>query len=189
MGDIAAGQPTGLQFARALSHPLRRRLFFEYHREATSPSRAAKRLDARLNVVSYHTHVLLEQRCIQEVDSRRVRGAIERFYRATLDPIIEDDEWVALPRQLRRAMTQTTLSMVWSEIRRAGMTGGFDSASTHLSRTPLDLDDDGREQLNRLLREMMDDAIRIQSESAARGSATTHKLELVMLHFDRASTP
>jgi hypothetical protein len=189
MGSTAADQPTPLEFARALSHPLRHRLLLEYHRDTTSPSRAAKRLAARLNVVSYHTHVLLSHRCIELVDSRRVRGAVERFYRATRDPIIEDAEWAALPARLRRAMTQTTVSMVWSEVRRAAMTGGFESASTHLSRTPLDLDEHAREELNGLLRVLMDEAIRIQSESAARRSATKHKVELVMLHFGRTSAP
>ncbi len=189
MASTAADQPTALEFARALSHPLRHRLLLEYHRDTTSPSRAARRLEAPLNVVSYHTRVLLSHRCIELVDSRRVRGAVERFYRATRDPIIEDGEWSALPARLRRAMTQTTVSMVWSEVRRAAMAGGFDAASTHLSRTPLDLDDDARDQLNGLLRHLMDEAIRIQSESAARNPAIEHRVELVMLHFGRTSAP
>ena len=48
------------------------------------------------------------------------------------------------------------------------MAGGFDAASTHLSRTPLDLDDDASDQLNGLLR---------------------HRVELVMLQFGWTSAP
>jgi DNA-binding transcriptional ArsR family regulator len=189
MGAVPDESPSGLQVARALSHPLRRRLFYEFHREETSPSRAARRLDEPLNVVSYHTRVLLEQHCIRLVRSRRVRGAVERFYRATTDPIIEDAEWVELPAKLRRAMTLTTLSMVLSEARHGAVNGGFDAGTTHMSRTPLDLDRTGREELNRLLRAVMDDAIRIQSESLARDRETTSPVELVMLHFGRVSAP
>jgi Helix-turn-helix domain len=189
MGSEAAPEPTGLQLAQALSHPVRHRLLLQYHRAATSPSRAARLLEAPLNVVSYHTRVLLNHRCIEEVDRRRVRGAVERFYRATRDPIIEDEEWAALPRRLRRAMTLNTLAMMHSEARQGAINGGFDDPCTHMSRTPLDLDEQGRTELNGLLRTLMDDAIRIQSESVARRPRSTSPVELVMLHFRRASSP
>jgi hypothetical protein len=189
MSSPSAEPPSALQFARALAHPLRRRLYYEYHREPTSPSRAAKRLDARLNVVSYHTNVLLSACCIELVDRRPVRGTVERFYRATRDPIIEDDDWEALPTRLRRAMTHGMLSMTWADVRRAALNGGFDESCTHLSRTPLELDSEGREELNARLRSMMDEALRIQAASAERGPARTFPVELVMLQFGSASTP
>lgn len=189
MSSSPADAPTALQFARILAHPLRHRLYLEYHREPTSPSRAAKRLGARLNVVSYHTHVLLSHRCIELVDRRRVRGTVERFYRATRDPIIEDDAWEALPARLRRGLTHGTLSMTWTEVRRAALSGGFDEACTHMSRTPLELDREGRDELNARLRGLMDEVLRIQAESTRRGSTRTFPMELVMLHFDQASTP
>ena len=189
MGSAAAEQATGLRLARALAHPLRHRLFFEYHREITSPSRAARRLDAPLNVVSYHTHVLRRERCIEQVDSRRVRGAVERFYQATVEPVLSDEAWAALPPRLRRGMTHGALSMMWREVRRSAMTGGFDASCVHLSRTPLDLDEQGAQELNGLLCDLLDAAIRIQSESQARAAGAASPVELVLLHFGRASAP
>jgi hypothetical protein len=188
MAAPRAVPPSSIDLARALSHPLRHRLLLEFHRGATSPSRAARRLDEPLNLVSYHTQVLLSRRCIELVDSRRARGAVERFYRTTIEPFLDDDEWLALPPALRRALTQSTLSMIWREVRHAAMTGGFDGARTHLSRIPLELDDEGRDELNRVLRTLVDDTIRIQSESSARLGATS-PVELVMLHFGRTSPP
>jgi Helix-turn-helix domain len=189
MSSNAADAPSALQFAHALAHPLRWRLYHEYHREPTSPSRVARRLDARLNIVSYHTHVLLSHGCIELVDSRRVRGTVERFYRATQDPIVEDDEWETLPMRLRRALIHGTLSMTWTEVGRAALNEGFDRAHTHMSRTPLELDGEGRDELNALLRGVMNDALRIQNESTQRGSSPTFPVELVMLHFGRTSPP
>jgi hypothetical protein len=186
MGSTTAD---ALQFARALAHPLRWRLYHEYHREPTSPSRAARLLGARLNVVSYHTHVLLSRRYIEQVDSRRVRGTVERFYRATQDPLLEDDEWEALPLRMKRGLIHGTLAMTSAELRRAALNGGFDQACTHVSRTPLELDGQGRDELNALLRGVLDDALRIQAESLQRVSSETFPVELVMLHFGRASTP
>lgn len=186
---MSSAAPTATQFARALAHPLRHRLYLEYHRAPTSPSRAAKRLDARLNVVSYHTHVLLSQQCIELVDRRRVRGAVERVYRATRAPVVEDDDWAALPMRLKRAMTHGTLSMAWTDVRHAALNGGFDASWTHISRTPLELDSEGREELNARLRSLMDDVLRIQASSRQRGSARTVPVELVMLHFGRGSAP
>jgi hypothetical protein len=188
MAAPRAVPPTSTDLARALSHPLRHRLLLEFHRGATSPSRAARRLDEPLNLVSYHTQVLLSRRCIELVDSRRARGAVEHFYRATIEPFLEDDEWLALPPGLRRALTQSTLSMIWRELRHAAMTGGFDGAGTHLSRVPLELDDEARDELNGRLRALIDDAGRIQAESSAR-SGPTSRVELVVLHFGLASPP
>jgi hypothetical protein len=189
MAAAGPDPPTSIDLARALAHPLRHRLLLEFHRGTTSPSRAAKRLDAPLNLVSYHTQVLLSRRCIELVDSHRARGAVERFYRATIEPYLEDAEWLALPPALRRAMTQSLLALIWRDLRHAAMAGGFDTAYSHLSRVPLELDDRARDELGGLLRGLIDEVVRIQDESAARSPGSGAPVELVMLHFRRASAP
>ena len=181
--------PTGIELAHVLSHPVRHQLLLEYHRAETSPSRAAKRLGFPLNVASYHTNVLLDKHCIELVRSRRVRGATERFYRATGEPILDDAAWEGLPLRLRRAMTHRTLGMIWSEAGRAAVNGGFDDAHMHLSRTPLELDERATDELNRLLSAVLDDALRIQSESLARRPAATRAVSLVMLRYGQSSPP
>src|SRR5215203_4374442 len=95
--DPIAGQPP----TRALANPLRARLLFEYQREAISPSRLASRLGKPLNLVSYHTKVLVELGCIALARTQRRRGAIEHFYRAVALPLLEDDAWEQLPLGLR----------------------------------------------------------------------------------------
>jgi DNA-binding transcriptional ArsR family regulator len=187
-----AKSPSPVDVARALAHPLRHRMLLEFHRSPSSPSQVARTLDAPLNVVSYHTKELCRRGCIELVDSRRVRGATERFYRSTVEPILDDDDWAALPARLRRELTQRALAMIWSDVRRAGMLGGFDTARSHLSRTPLELDAQGCEELNRLLSDVLDRAIAVEAESAARGGGDSQPAELVMLHFTRppaASAP
>jgi len=174
--------PELLRFAHALANPLRHKLLLEYHSAETSPSRAAKRLGAPVNLAAYHTGVLQREGLIELVRTEQVRGAREKYYRATVEPWIEDAEWALLPLSIRHKLTQTLLLMLWSEVRRAGMAGGFDAQETHLSRTPLEVDDQGLHELNSALKNLLETAVRIQQDSRARGGELT-TARLVLMHF------
>jgi len=89
---MPAGPTVDNRFARMVAHPLRQRLIVGYTVEPTSPSRLAAALGERVNVVSYHTGVLLRAACIELVRTERRRGATEHFYRATAPGVIEDHE-------------------------------------------------------------------------------------------------
>src|ERR1700754_125573 len=97
--------------ARVIAHPLRLRLIHEYTVGESSPSRAAAALGERVNLVSYHTGVLLRAGCLELVGTKRRRGATEHFYRATVPGVILDDEWALLPASLRRQLARRTLGV------------------------------------------------------------------------------
>lgn len=79
---------------KAMSHPLRAEAFrLIRDRGPLSPAEVARELEADLTDVSYHVRKLNEFSCIEEVDNRQVRGAIEHFYRATEQHMIDTEEW------------------------------------------------------------------------------------------------
>jgi hypothetical protein len=172
-----------VRVARALGHPLRLRIFFEYHRATTSPSRVARRLDQRLNLVSYHTRQLARLGCIEEARWEQRRGVIERFYRAAVSPVIEDADWRRLPLKLRRRLTRSTISLIAADASRSALHGGFDGEQAHVSRLPLRVDEQGAAELAIVLRRLLADAARIEADSAARTGDGASR-ELVVLCFE-----
>jgi DNA-binding transcriptional ArsR family regulator len=184
--EAEGGRPDAIAVARALGHENRLRVFFEYHRATISPSRVSRRLDMPLNVVAYHTNALRKSGCIEPARVERRRGVVERFYRAAVSPLIEDEDWQRVPLKLRRRLTRSTVSLVVADATRAAVHGGFDGVMAHVSRTPLRLDDAGAQQLTALLRRLLDDIARIERDSAARGGDGSAR-ELIVLCFDDLS--
>lgn len=68
---------------QALGHPLRRRIMrlLLGNDRATSPTQAARLLDASLSHVSYHFRMLARAKALEKAGERPVRGSVEHFYR------------------------------------------------------------------------------------------------------------
>src|SRR3954453_3614820 len=97
------------RLARVLAHPLRDRVLFEYQGAPAAPSEVAGRLGRPLNLVSYHTGVLVRLGCLELVRTERRRGGLTRVYRSTVGQILDPGAWIALPLPLRRALVLRTL--------------------------------------------------------------------------------
>lgn len=175
--------------ARMIRHPLRQRLLFEYAECVTSPSRIAAAVGEPLNVVSYHTKVLLTAGYLALVRTERRRGAREHFYRTTMATAIEDAAWGRLPLTLRRALSRGLLDSVCREAADALPQGGMDPPSTHMSRSQFTLDVQGQWELAELLLDAFNRAHAINGASRARGGDDRANYELVIMSFERASRP
>jgi DNA-binding transcriptional ArsR family regulator len=175
--------------ARMVRHPLRAQALFRYAQGVTSPSEIATALGARLNLVSHHTKVLLQAGAIELVHTVRKRGATEHFYRALLPVAIEDPEWAELPLKLRRALTRAVIDGAMREAADALADGGMDGEITHLSRTYLALDDQGERELAALLRDTFSRAQHIELMSRERVADAATRQELVIMSFQRGSSP
>jgi len=172
-----------------LSHRLRRQILERLSDHGVaSPNALADALDEPLGNVSYHVRILRELGCVELVRTEPRRGALEHFYRATLSPWIDDEQWARLPVAFRRTTFARTLAADLEAAAQAGREGGFDGPEAHLSRTQLTLDEHGRIQLTALLDHTLDAAQRIHSESAARlperapDAPPTIATELVIIH-------
>jgi hypothetical protein len=174
---------------KLLRHPLRQRLLFEYAARVTSPRDVAAALDAKLNLVSYHTHRLLDAGCLELVRTERKRGAHQHFYRAVVASEIQDDDWELLPTRLRRVLLRRTMDEMFKEAGDALPRGGMDSRDTHMNRSFLTLDEQGRAALAALLHTTFEAAFAIQDESRRRSAAGQVPCELIVMSFERASRP
>jgi DNA-binding transcriptional ArsR family regulator len=187
MAKQAAG-PVDPRLAKALSHPMRTRILAILNEQVASPNEIAEMIDERLPNVSYHVRALLELGCIELVSTAQRRGAIEHYYRAIVRPFFSDRDWKRLPRSGRQAVSDLTLQMVWDDASAAIKSGTFESrADRHLSRTPLNLDEQGWDELNTLLRSVHAQAESIGSKSAKRLAKSKEdglSTMLVMMHFE-----
>lgn len=179
------------RIARALSHPLRRSVLgLLMELPEASPNQIAARLEVPLSTVSYHVHVLRDLECIELVRTVPRRGAVEHFYRATLEPYLDDAQWESLPVAVRRQLTGQTLGELMREMGAAARAGGFDPPGAHIDRIPLRLDSAGWTELSRLLIATLREAACIQERSNTRGEPVeeTRPSQLGIVHFVRSDT-
>jgi hypothetical protein len=174
---------------KLLRHPLRQHVLSKYADSVTSPRDVADALGAKLNLVSYHTRVLLDAGCLELVRTERRRGAHQHFYRAALRGEIHDEDWAQLPMRLRRTLVRMIIDAGFREAGDALPRGGMDSRDTHVSRSFLKLDERGRAALAALLHSTFAAACEIERASRERDAAGQSPCELIVMSFERASRP
>lgn len=70
----------------SLSHALRRRILVKLaDGSASSPNQLSQELDEPLGNVAYHVSVLSNYGCLKLVKTRPRRGAVEHFYKSTVE--------------------------------------------------------------------------------------------------------
>jgi DNA-binding transcriptional ArsR family regulator len=182
--------PEGItqQLAKALAHPLRVKILSSLQKGISSPNQLAQELGEPLGNVSYHVKTLLEYDCVELVKTEPRRGAVEHFYRATERAFFDEADWKKIPASARKGITGVVLESIGKDSTEALMAGTMDARpETHVTRTPLVLDERGWKDLNDVLSGALDRATEIQEEAANR--LTEEKSEgfstkLAILHFE-----
>jgi DNA-binding transcriptional ArsR family regulator len=181
------------RLAKALSHPLRQRILQRLtDGRVASPSELAEALDEILGNVSYHVRMLRDLDCIELVRTEPRRGALEHYYRAKVRPWLDDEQWARLPPSFRDIALGNAFSAIVDEASSASREGGFDHPGTRVTRVPLTIDEQGRDEIATLLAETLHTAQRIHAESADRHRDADQDTppmivtELALLHFRHA---
>ncbi len=182
--------PEGItqQLAKALAHPLRVKILTSLHKGISSPNQLAQELGEPLGNVSYHVKTLLEYDCVELVKTEPRRGAVEHFYRATERAFFSESDWEKIPASARKGISGVALEAIGKDSTEALVAGTIDARTdSHVTRTPLVLDEKGWKELNKVLVDTLDRALEIQGEAAGRlaeekeeGMAT----KLAILHFE-----
>jgi len=182
--------PEGItqQLAKALAHPLRVKILTSLHDGISSPNQLSQQLGEPLGNVSYHVKTLLEYDCVELVKTEPRRGAVEHFYRATERTFFSDRDWKKIPASARKGITGSVLETVGQDATEALTAGTIDARpDSHVSRTPLTLDDQGWSDIASLLTETLEKALEIQDEAASRlgdDKADAIGTKLAILHFE-----
>lgn len=158
---------------KAMSHPLRAEAFrLIRDRGPLSPAEVARELEADLKDVSYHVRKLGEYSCVEEVANRQVRGAVEHFYRATEQHMIDTEEWGELAEaepQMAEALTDEFMQNIvddYSASRRAAVVGLDEEF--WIVRTPMVLDPEGVREALEASERYQDEMTEIAARSAER---------------------
>jgi DNA-binding transcriptional ArsR family regulator len=185
MPDETDPAPLDTRLAKALSHPLRQRLLIAYTARVASPGELAQELDEPIGDVSYHTKRLLAHGCLELVRTEPGRGGVKHLYRAAVGYELEDEQWGTLPPGMRRSIASPVLAQIVEDALGAAAGGGLESDDVHLSWMPLRLDERGWRELSRLLRDLVDEARRIEAESARRagGEPDARPSTLTVMHL------
>lgn len=182
------------RLVRVLAHPLRQQLLIMLHKHGvSSPRQLAELSGERLPNVSYHVRVLRDAGCVELVDEKPRRGAIEHFYRASARPILDDAQWAQLPISVRRALFGQTLRELWDDVLAAANTGGFDDPQAHVSRTWFQLDETAWSELVDVMANVLDRAFELHAQSAARlgqggDQDGVRRVAMGLLLFERSET-
>jgi DNA-binding transcriptional ArsR family regulator len=185
--------PEGItqQLAKALAHPLRVRILTSLQKGISSPNQLAQELGEPLGNVSYHVKTLLEYDCVELVKTEPRRGAVEHFYRATERAFFSDADWAKIPSSARKGISGVILETIGQDATAAMTAGTIDERTdSHISHSPLLLDEQGWTELNGLLMETLNRANEIQEEAASRlvdDKAEGLSTSLSILHFETPS--
>jgi DNA-binding transcriptional ArsR family regulator len=172
------------RIVKALSHPLRYRLLARLNAGVASPAEMARELELPIGRVSHHVRTLARIGAIELVRTRPRRGATEHFYRAAVPAWFTDEDWARVPASVRDAIGRQNVEQVVRDLVRAAP-DGFRHPSAHLSFLPLELDDQGMQEISALLTETLSRVAAIESESVRRATEATSSTQLVLLHFER----
>lgn len=177
----------------ALRHPLRVQLLRFYVEGTRSPNEVATQLRLPVGTVSYHTRVLAKTGFVELIDERKVRGAVEHFYRAIRGARLDQKEWEQLNDEERAEISCLVTHNMTSELFGALWSGKLDSRfDRHLTWHPFSLDEEGWSELMTLLLGTMKEAEEIQARSDERRIESDEEpipTILGLMGFERGAFP
>jgi DNA-binding transcriptional ArsR family regulator len=182
---------------RVLGHPLRHRILIRLFEAEGSPREIADELTAEgyehatTQAVANHIRTLVDAGLAALVRVERVRGAQKHIYRGAGD-YFSDAEAHSLPVSVRRTAMARYAGLIRNDLRRAASTGGFDHPEVHATRIPLELDEEGFEEVRDIVNDAFERVMRARANAAER-LARDPEIEPIrsmaaFLHFLRDAT-
>lgn len=158
--------------AAIVAHPLRARCLTHLAERTASPSEMKLALGVPLGDVAYHVKRLCELGAVELVETRQVRGAIEHFYRANLQPFYSDEEAATLTVDERQRFAEQVCMLAFADATRAVEERTFCARPDYYAtRVPLKVDEEGWRELNQAYRELLERIMEIKAASAERTAA------------------
>ncbi len=114
--------------AKALGHPVRVLILAEVNRkELLSPKQFAARHNKVLSNVSYHFRQLEKYECIELFEEKKVRGAVEHFFKPKRRALFDGKSWDDLPQSVKEGMSADLFTEFLTLVSDAMLTGTFDA--------------------------------------------------------------
>jgi len=162
-------EPADQRLLMALQHPLRAEALSILNVRVASPAEIARELGLDVSKVAYHVSQLLAYECVEMVETRRVRGATEHFYRGIGQKYLDESFWEKLRPNVRNAISMTGLRVIFGAIRDSVRAGIFDrQKDRHLAVVTYELDGQAWQEIADLYNESLDRTMEIAAEAAER---------------------
>jgi DNA-binding transcriptional ArsR family regulator len=156
-------------FTAVVSHPIRARTLTIFADREASPVEIARELGIEPSHVAYHVRLLLKEGLIELTEETPKRGSIEHRYRAVIPPELSDEEYAALSVEERSTFSRLIFSLTAADASCAFSFGSFaHRPDHHISRMPLQVDEEGWTELRDLFESTLREAYRIKRESRDR---------------------
>lgn len=183
------------QLAAALSHPTRAHVLTVLSQHTASPRQLAEELGVPTRHVAYHVKRLEELGCVELAQTKAVQGGrvVEHIYRATQRSYFDADAWERLNDQQKRGVVTTYLRLASEDVNEAILAGTIhEPDDNHISRTVMSVDQEGWQELVKVLDRAVSEVLDIQERIAERTAGQEDPLmmltKVLILHF-RAPEP
>jgi len=190
-GKAKIRQIVDQQLVKALAHPLRAQILAILNERVASPNELSQELGEGLSQVSYHVKVLRDYECIELVKTEPRRGAVEHYYRGMKRSFLNDVDWQGLSPSAKEGISVAGVRMIMSEAIEALGAGTFDAREdSHLSCTPVIVDEKGWGELASVLSTTLERVLEIQAQSAGRLSKAKEEgiaATIAILGFESAA--
>lgn len=176
---------------KVMANALRTQILTTLCERVASASELAKELGRSIDSVSYEMRVLREAKLIEKVAEKRVRGADETFYRATTRASFDDAEWMMVADNVKLSLRSSLLQTLMDDAIDALTEGVFDARDdAHMSWVALIADEQGCEDIARILGRALSEVLKVRDDSAERLIAKDEEgisLGVSMLGYTTAS--
>jgi hypothetical protein len=99
----------------------------EVNKGVISPKTLAQRHELVVSNVSYHFRKLEELECVEVVAEKKVRGAVEHFYKATRRALFDGKPWDNLPQSVKEEWSGDTFGNILKRVSDAMAMSTFDA--------------------------------------------------------------
>ena len=157
---------------KAMANAMRVQLLTIFNERVSSATSIGRELGIEPTELHYDIEVLRNLGCIEIVEEKKRRGAIEVFYKATDRAYLTEFEWPVVPESLRGGLRASLLKSIMDDATIAIAEETYDSLDkAHMSWTPLIVDEEGWERLTEILQAALDEVLAVSQESAVRLAA------------------
>ncbi|HUC00783.1 MAG TPA: hypothetical protein VMS11_13255 [Solirubrobacterales bacterium] len=165
--DLEEGRNHALY--KALSHPIRYRILMALGEVEASPKELSELLEHDFHRVCEQVRILRDAGFIELVAEDQRRGGTQHFYKATVRPLLDADEWAEFPLLARESISVSILRIIFDDVAEALKTGDFD-AHPHraLLQKPMIVDEQGYEEADASALRHLAELNKIAAESAGR---------------------
>jgi DNA-binding transcriptional ArsR family regulator len=154
---------------KALAHPLRVKILDYMNGREWSPRELEAELSEGLSQVSYHVKVLRDFELIEMTRTEPRRGAVEHYYRAVERAFVPSGMAKDIPKSAQKIIGNGILDKIEQDVGASIKSGKFYARDDwHTSWTPADLDDQGRQDAEKLADKFIEGFLKIEGESANR---------------------